>query len=58
MFALISTWRNFMNIWNIRKVCEEKCARKLAEQVREKDFENFLADFTPGFLEGRGEKRS
>ena len=50
----ISKWRNFMNIWNIRKVREENVLSGLLNMYKKKDFENFVTDFTPGFLRGKG----
>ena len=52
--ASISTWRNFMNIWNIRKVCEENVLSGSLSKYEKKDFENFVTDFTPGFFRGKG----
>ena len=54
MLASISTWRNFMNIRNIRKVCEQNVLAGLLNTYEKKDLENFATDFTPGFFEGRG----
>ena len=50
----ISTWRNFMNVWNIRKVHEENVLSGLLNTYEKKDFENFVTDFTPGFFRGKG----
>ena len=54
----ISTWHNFMNIWNIRKVREENVLSGLLNTYEKKDFENFVTDFTPGFFRGKGQKRA
>ena len=50
----VSTWHNFMNIWNIRKVREENVLAGLLNTCEKKDIENFVTDFTPGFFRGKG----
>ena len=45
---------DFMNIWNIRKVREENVLSGLLNRYEKKDFKNFVTDFTPVFLRGKG----
>ena len=57
MLASILERRNFMNIWNIGKVREENVLVGLLNACKKKKLENFVTDFTPGFLEERGKNR-
>ena len=54
MLASISTWRYFMDIWNMRKVRDENVLGGLLSTYEKKDLENFVTDFTPGFFRGKG----